>query len=276
MSLSASQIKSQITAANFIRSTDDNLFTLTLKHDGKDKKYTINIDANNRVVSATRIELGTSTWDKLKTALANFFGTSNNVRIVKEMNNLSNNEIGSIKKSAIERHNKNELERQHNMDVDTKIRNFVFKADTYKENFDPLNNPQDMKDAENIYSTATTEKKWPDLSDMILARSNDVGLLGSAIRFGDKDFYDKMFTMVNIAQDAQDSKLLGNINDVLNISPRNLSMLAKYIHENFETNKENIKNFCIKISIQARSNLTEAGSGQSFGGFGSKVSSKYD
>lgn len=269
MSMSSAQIRSNITARdNFTISKNEGL-TLTINHKGMEKKYTITIDSDNKVVSATRIAPGTSTWDKLKTALANFFGTSNSARIVKEMKKLNPEEIYLIQKNAFDTHTKNELTRKINQEMGNKIDDFLTKVDQDGD-FDLLNNHKDIAYANDIYNAASTNNKWDDLSDKILSRANSSALIGSAIIFGNKEFLDNMLTLVGIEEGEQ---CLKAVNTFMTTSANNLKMLAHYIDYHYKENKENIDFFCGRISEKARENLKEAGHKEFLGGFSMKVKS---
>lgn len=270
MSISSAQIRSNIMTIDNFTISENNELTLTINHEGMRKKYTITIDSDKKVVSATRIAPGTSTWDQLKTALANFFGTSNNARIVKEMNKLQPEAISSIQKNAIDTHKENELTRKRNQEIGNKIYDFLIMVDNDND-FDPLNNHEDITYANDIYNTASTNNKWHDLSDKILDRKDSTALIGSAIIFGNKEFFGKMFALFRV---EEDSTCLNKVNAFMTGSRDNLKMLAHYIHDNYTENQENIDFFCVRISEKARSNLKDAGLQECLGGFPMKVKSK--
>lgn len=228
------------------------------------------MDSDKKVVSAIRVAPSKSTWDEFKTMLANFFGTSNNARIVKEMNKLNPAEISSIEKNAFDTHTKNELTRKINQEMGNKIDDFLTKVDQGGD-FDLLNNPKDIAYANDIYNAATTNNKWGDLSGKILTRTYSPTLIGSAIIFGNKEFLDEMFALFRV---EEDSTCLKKVSNFMTGSINNLKMLAHYIDEHYAENQENIDFFCSRISEKARSNLKDAGLKECLGGFPMKVKSK--
>ncbi|MHC9247737.1 hypothetical protein [Aeromonas jandaei] len=271
MSLSASQINSQITAENFIKSTNDESFTLTLNHDGINKAYTIKTDANNRVVSATRIEPGTSTWDKLKTALANFFGTSNNARIVKEMNKMPQEKTKELICESINNKKKLLKETLHKgldkIDIDHKdallktIKNPIIKFISLinKPEYNPLD--KDKNEAVIMYKMMSECNQWKDMVPTFLATENSAAQVGM-IQYGDKEFLREL--IINGSYGFDDGKINKAL---LNASPQDLSKLATLINDTMPDKKttkltdeqNNLSSFLGKLSTASKDMLVNAG-----------------
>jgi len=195
MSFPEQFIIGKIDAINFsptgpIELGKSNTFTLTLSQGSQTKQYTIVTDNDNRVISATRITPGTSTWDKLKTVLANFFGTSNNARIVKLMNGKSDD----FRKTLIESIKTNEEKKLLGRDFIT-LQNQINNPAGFEKK--PVSvGIDDNKSSHDVYNSITKFNMWPNYYEQIV---NNPGLRLNAIINGDEGFFQQLFSHLAFA-----------------------------------------------------------------------------
>ncbi|WP_421196224.1 hypothetical protein [Aeromonas jandaei] len=261
MSLSISEINSQITEPNRIESKDNNTFTLTLNHDGKEKKYIITHNEENRVVSATRLKPGISTWAKFKTVLANFFGTSNNARIVKIMSKMSQDEMQKIintgiKNKTLKEFDNNAIEHKGALleQIKKPTNNLILFING--DECDPLG--KDKNEANLMYMPITARDQWKDMVPTFLSTKNSAAQVGM-IQYGNKEFLRELFYYGKIFPEHVET-----INTALiNSHKDNLTKLAKYINDTIPegepTEQDNLRHVLKNISKASINKLIEAG-----------------
>jgi hypothetical protein len=132
MSLSSTQISNQITTKySALQATETaNQFKLTLPGG---KEYRVVTNDSGIATSVTRDNPSDSRWDKFKTSIANFFGTSNNARALKVFQRMDANPGNIVATNAT-----NATTR-----VQAAFRGFIARKDLKKENefgFKPMVN----------------------------------------------------------------------------------------------------------------------------------------